>query len=138
MRTLAGHRCPHCNAAAAPSVAWCTQCWADLRPPGPPGPPGSPELPGPPAVAVPDGPSADPAPASWPCRSCGAANRFDRSDCAGCGTAFLVDPGAGGAPLGVPALAVLLALPRQTRIAASVGLLVALLVVLAALVWATS
>jgi len=55
-----------------------------------------------------------------------------------CGTAFLADPSAAAAPLGVPVLERLLQMPRQTRIAAAVGLIVALLTVLAALVWLAS
>ncbi|MEX0834689.1 MAG: hypothetical protein WD010_01260, partial [Nitriliruptor sp.] len=35
-------RCPTCGARNATTAAWCTQCYADLRPPPPPSPPRSP------------------------------------------------------------------------------------------------
>lgn len=75
-------RCPQCAGAVRPDAPWCTQCWADLRPP-----------PEPVAVARPVDPASAPAAprglGGWPCSGCGAVNAVELDACAACGTGFL-------------------------------------------------
>ena len=51
---MSAARCPQCGATLRGTVEWCSQCYADLRPPAPPPPP--PAAPAPVSVPLPSPP----------------------------------------------------------------------------------
>ncbi|HEV7757267.1 MAG TPA: zinc ribbon domain-containing protein [Mycobacteriales bacterium] len=140
-------RCPQCGARVGEGAEWCTQCYADLRPPAPevaapvssaPGPAESPEPPeaepGPPVAArarhrAPGGDT--PAP-GWPCPQCGTVNDLAAAACSSCGSGFLA---ALAADRGIPTVPALTGLSRGARIAVALGSVAGILALLAAVLW---
>ena len=145
-------RCPHCRGAVGPQAQWCTQCWADLRPPPEPAPVVVETVPEPAAVHAavgagsPAAPSAVELPAvrsggarGWPCSSCGDTNPVELMACAACGTAFLAGLRKDSAPvLELPVVGDIALLSRAQRLglAGAVVLLVLLLITVLGLVTA--
>ena len=122
--------CPRCSAGQRPGAPWCTQCFLDLRVPGP--------VPEPPPVAAGAPPDPGVLP-TWPCTACATPNTLGDDACRACGLGFL-----GGLREGEPALLVLpvvgdlAALPRGRRLALALAFVVAVLTFVALLVYLVS
>jgi hypothetical protein len=130
-------RCPHCRGAVRPQAPWCTQCWADLRPPPEPpaAPPvvAAPDLPAVPAgVAVEPGASPADRLRGWPCSGCGETNDVELTACVACGTGFLAGLSKESGPvLALPVVGDLTLLSRGQRLGLATGVvLVAMLMIL--------
>ena len=110
-------RCPHCAALVRADAAWCSLCYADLRPGAPSKDVPTPEAAAPSSTLPPAGtlPSAAPcsplppagtlpsagttasadaagpasAVAGWPCQRCGGLVALTESACTHCGAGFL-------------------------------------------------
>lgn len=135
-------RCPACSGAVPAGAAWCTQCWADLRPatevttgPGPQPAPVLPQAQAETEVPAPDtaGPQAPgvvapPDRPTWPCTSCGTLTPLADDACAGCGAGFLAPLHEDGPVLVLPVVGDVARLRAGQRTAIAVG--VVLLVVL--------
>jgi hypothetical protein len=127
-------RCPQCDALTGEGVEWCTQCYADLRPPvpGPAAVPGPAEVPGP---AVPPRhrvSGGDDPPPGWPCPRCGTVNDLAAGACSSCGSGFLADLAA---DRGFPAVPALTGMPRGLRIGAALVAVVVVLLLLGGVFW---
>ena len=142
----AEQRCPHCRGALGPQAQWCTQCWADLRPP----PVHAAVAPAPagtggqsPAAAGID-PVALPAPRpggarGWPCSGCGEVNAVELTSCGACGTGFLAGlrkESAAGLALPVVGDLTLLSRAQRLGLAGGVVLLAMVLITLLGLLTA--
>src|SRR4051794_39179786 len=107
---MSADRCPSCAALVSTGAAWCSQCYADLRP-APPAPPTT--MTPPPATSstmvadapaaaaldeLPDQPLPGVVPAvteqlsTWPCARCGTPVPFDDDECPQCHARFLASP----------------------------------------------
>jgi hypothetical protein len=152
-------RCPRCGALTGESAQWCTQCYADLRPPAPEPPapepgPGPEPAPGSPASAPEpaSGPADDPLPApaararhrvagddtpdpGWPCPRCGTVNDLAAGACSACGSGFLAELAA---DRGIPAVPALAGMPRGVRIGVALAAILVILLLLGAAVWLVS
>jgi hypothetical protein len=135
--------CPQCNGAVRAGAPWCTQCWADLRPPPPAAAPAEPvalvpgqplalgqDLTGASAVSpaprsgtgVGDGVDAEEAGVGWPCGLCEATNPLSLDACAACGSPFLATLSAQEPPLlALPGIGDVTRLGRGARIGLALG-----------------
>jgi ribosomal protein L40E len=144
-------RCPQCGALVGEGAQWCTQCYADLRPPAPEPPVPEPEHADAPG-ATEDGDAADPLPPpaararhrtpgedapepGWPCPQCGTVNPLAAPACSACGSGFLAPLAA---DRGIPAVPALAGMPRGVRIAAALVAILVILFLLGAVVWLVS
>lgn len=139
-------RCPHCRAATRPGAPWCSLCHADLRPVPAAGPLAAPAFdpltapahelgltpaPAQPTAAPAATPSAEP---SWPCATCGAANRLTFDACSACGAGFLAGlREADGPLLELPVVGDLTRLSRAQRLMLALGVVLAVLALTAGL-----
>jgi len=132
-------RCPHCRGALGAQAQWCTQCWADLRPPPPASEPGSAAVD--PAVEVVDDGAASsrirlPAPRAgdaggWPCSGCGQTNPVELMTCAACGTGFLADLRRQSGPvLALPLVGDVTLLSRGQRMGLAGGVVLLLMLLI--------
>jgi ribosomal protein L40E len=137
-------RCPQCGALTGEGAEWCTQCYADLRPPVP-GPAEVPvrdpadvpvrdpaEVPGPAVPARHRVSGADDPPPGWPCPRCGTVNDLAAAACSSCGSGFLADLAA---DRGFPAVPALTGMPRGLRIGAALVAVVVVLLLLGGVFW---
>lgn len=138
-------RCPACSASVRPGAPWCTQCYADLRPPAAASSPAAPAAPSAAPSLPPAAPATSPAapvPAQrllpgdepvWPCASCSTPNPITLDTCATCGAGFLAALRTTEEPLLVlPVVGDLGALSRGQRLGLAAGVVV-LVVLLTAL-----
>jgi RNA polymerase subunit RPABC4/transcription elongation factor Spt4 len=154
--TEGGARCPHCAALVRGDSAWCSLCYADLRPapqpsalpalqqPVPPQTAAFDPLTAPlalldgfagsePAVAaVATAESATASSEAWPCLHCGVRVPLEENACPSCGTGFLEGAIPGEATLGRLGNA---AASKQTKAFIMIGGSVGLLGVLLALMY---
>lgn len=128
-------RCPHCRGAVGPQAQWCTQCWADLRPPPEPAvvTPAEPVV----ALSPPGLPlAALPAPRpgglrGWPCSGCGETNAVELTSCAACGTGFLAGLHQDSGPvLALPVVGDLALLSRAQRLGLAGGVVLLAMVLI--------
>jgi ribosomal protein L40E len=132
-------RCPECGALVGEAAEWCTQCYADLRPPvaapepapvrdaPDTGEEGSPAEPARHRTA--DGDAPEP---GWPCPRCGTVNDLAADACSSCGAGFL----AGLADdRGIPAVPALTTMPRGARIAVALVAVLVILLLLGGALW---
>jgi hypothetical protein len=142
---LLGHApCSACGAAVRDGAPWCTLCLtptASSEPVAPPAPAAGPPaaldpLTAPladlaPAATAPAATAPQPAPAGWPCTTCGHPNALELSACAVCGSAFLARLAAEDAPsLVLPLLGDMRTLSRSHHLALAGAVLTGVLVVL--------
>ena len=133
-------RCPHCRGAVRPEAPWCTQCWADLRPPPEPvaaTPPPAPASPVPVAGPLTPAVGADARPSAargWPCSGCGETNAVELDACAACGTGFLAGLRKEAGPvLALPVVGDITRLSRAQRLGMSAAFVAVFLLLIALL-----
>ena len=133
-----GSRCPHCAGAVRPEAAWCTQCWADLRPtPEPVKLATAPAAAFAPPVGGAQVPSVGRGLGGWPCSGCGTVNAVEVNACVACGTGFLAGLRQNEPPLlALPGIGDVTRLSRAQRLAlaGAVVLVMVVLVVMLSLV----